>query len=60
MMHSSSTSGTRRQDHLHGRITLTAAVHRVRLEYTDTWRNASITLRWQPVIGSATLEGRIL
>ncbi len=27
--------------------TLTAAVHRVRLEYTHTWRNASLYLSWQ-------------
>ncbi len=33
--------------------TLTAAVHRMKLEYMDTWRNASVTLRWQPVIVSA-------
>jgi hypothetical protein len=34
--------------------TLTAAVHRIKLEYMDTWKNASVTLRWQPVIVNAT------
>ncbi len=29
---------------------LPAAVHRVKLEYMDTWRNASVSLRWQPVV----------
>ncbi len=31
-------------------MALTAARHRVRLEYMDTWRNASIALRWQPAV----------
>ena len=30
------------------KATLTAAVHRVKLEYTHTWRNASLHLSWQP------------
>ena len=30
--------------------TLTAAVHRVRLEYTHTWRNASLYLSWQTAL----------
>lgn len=33
--------------------TLTAAVHRVKVEYMDTYRDASLYLRWQPVIVSA-------
>jgi hypothetical protein len=34
--------------------TLTAARHQLRLEYMDTWKNASIVLRWQPVAVSPT------
>ncbi len=33
---------------LTARAALTSAVHRVRLEYTHTWRNASLYLSWQP------------
>jgi hypothetical protein len=35
-------------------MALTTAAHRVRLEYMDTWRNASISLRWQPAGISST------
>jgi hypothetical protein len=34
--------------------TLTAARHRLRLEYMDTWKNASVVLRWQPVVVTPT------
>ena len=30
------------------KATLTSAVHRIVLEYTHTWRNASLHLSWQP------------
>jgi len=35
-------------------VSLTAARHRIRLEYMDTWSNASVSLRWQPAAISAT------
>jgi len=37
--------------------TLSAAVHQIELEYYDTWREASVTLRWQPVISAVGWKG---
>jgi hypothetical protein len=37
--------------------TLSSAVHRLRLEYYDTWRNASLVLRWQPFISGGGWKG---
>ena len=37
--------------------TLTSAVHRVKLEYTHTWRNASLYLSWQPAPTIAGWKG---
>ena len=37
--------------------TLSSAVHRLRLEYYDTWRNASLVLRWQPLVSGDGWKG---
>jgi hypothetical protein len=37
--------------------TLSSAVHRIKVKYFDTWRNASIVLRWQPLISGGGWKG---